>query len=769
MELLSEFKGLNLICEFLIKSSLVLVFSFLLVFLFRKKSSSLRHFLLSFSLICLLLIPFFSSITKGWETRLLPTWQTGKNSSLTLEEWNKNKEIPTQLSSKGKVIDKKTPQTSNSENTKIQNRKPFISKISDTKSFIGSGLIIIWATGLIFLLIRIFLGLYGAHRLTRQGKRISSSLWQQLLHRFLEAISIKRKINLLSHKHVKAPLTWGVVKPVVIIPAESRNWTKDQCSSALFHELSHIKRSDFLIKILAGCSCALYWFNPLSWFAFRMMKSEQEKACDELVLKAGVKPSTYAANLLSIKKAGQIHWNPPAAVLGAVGKSQLNERLVAILKQQLKPKEVKMKTKILLSSLVITAIALIGLARPSQSASFIEKSISDKDPIIIKSQNSPQEKAVQEKQEKKKSKKVEKKESKDKKKEITCVSKGGESVHLSINICKDDEVEKVIIVGKPHILLKKGSLEKGYIFSTCGKDLKLKLGKGEKSHWTIKEGKLLLSKDDKTKVINLGKDDCITIKVEKGKDGKNILLLKSPEVHLKKYDKLDKNITIHIEGEKGEKKKMLFSPDVDLHVIPHVEVLPMIHLELEHKELKEKIKKIREKLKNIIEQKMQEDEVRIQEVTLKEIEEVLEELSEKLEEKSEKLKDINVRIKTDLKNVHIEKIKDIIKDKIKMDHTFIEIEKDTKVISVVDKDEGFQVIIKSNLDSENKSKYEEILKKLKKNLPESYKVKSDIDEKAGTITIKITGVKKDKESKKKVKKLIQDVTDELSIIFKEKH
>ena len=93
-----------------------------------------------------------------------------------------------------------------------------------------------------------------------------------------------------------------------------------------------------MIKILARLSCALYWFNPLSWFAYRWMKKEQEKACDELVLKAGVKPSTYAVNLLTIKKAGHLHWNPPSAVLGAVGKSQLNERLTAILKQQFKPK-----------------------------------------------------------------------------------------------------------------------------------------------------------------------------------------------------------------------------------------------------------------------------------------------------------------------------------------------------------------------------------------------------------------------------------------------
>lgn len=765
MEFLSEVKGLDLICEFLIKSSLVLVLSFLLVFLFRKKSASLRHFLLSFALISLLLFPFLSSITKGWETRLLPTWQTGKNSSLTLEEWNKNNETPTQFSSKDKVINKKTAQTSNFEKTKSQNRKSFISKISNTISFIGLSLIIIWSAGLIFLLIRIFLGLYGAHRLTRQGKRISSSFWQQLLHHFLEAISIKRKISLLSHKQVKAPLTWGVIKPVVIIPDESRSWTKDQCSSALFHELSHIKRGDFLIKILAGCSCALYWFNPLSWFAFRMMKREQEKACDELVLKAGVKPSTYAANLLQIKKAGQIHWNEPTAVLGAVGKSQLNERLVAILKQQFKPKEVKMKTKILLSSLVIAAIALIGLARPSQSAAFSEKSISNKDTLITESQNSPQEKAAQEKKEKKKAEKADKKESKekkDKKKDITCISKEGEPVHLSISICKDDKTKKIYILGKPYIYIKKVFPEKGIALSVSGKDLKLE--KCEKGHLLIKSGKLHLCKDDKAKVIKLDKGHFTTLKVEKGKDGKNILVLKSPEVHLKKYDKLDKHFTIHVEGEKGEKKKIHISPHLDLHVAPHVEVLPKLHLELEHKKLEEKIKKIREKLKNIREQKGKEEEAEIQEEVLKEIEEVLEELSEKLEKKAEKLKDVKVCVKTDLKNKLSEKIKEIIQDKIKYVHTFTEIEEDIKAVGVIDKDNEFNVIIRFNLDSKNKSKYEEILKKLKENLPENYEVESDIDEKEGTVTIKITGVEKDEETKKKVKKLIQEIKDALSKI-----
>ncbi len=407
MEFLAEIKGLNLISEFFIKSSVILTFTFVLVFLFRKKSASLRHFLLSVSLISLLLFPFLSTLTKGWETGLLPTWHIGEGRSQISQRWDQDTQTTIPLNSISPSLADQQLQALKLEKNGRFNF--FLSKYSISKGFFGLVLVAIWSAGLIVLLSRIFIGLYGAHKLTRQGKEISGSPWRQLLSHFLEAISIKRKISLFSHKNVNSPLTWGVIKPVVILPTESRNWTQDQRSSALFHELSHIKRCDFLVKILARCSVALYWFNPLSWFAFRMMKKEQEKACDELVLKTGVKPSTYAVNLLSIKKAGQFRWNPPTAALGAVGKSQLNERLVAILKHQLKPKEVNMKTKILFSSLIIMTIAFIGMARPSQSIAFTDEIVSQEDAVLANNQAIPQETSVQEKQVKKTTKKNRKK------------------------------------------------------------------------------------------------------------------------------------------------------------------------------------------------------------------------------------------------------------------------------------------------------------------------------------------------------------------------
>ncbi len=740
MEFLAEIKGLDLISEFFIKSSIILIFTFVLVFLFRKKSASLRHFLLSVSLISLLLFPFLSTLTKGWETGLLPSWHTGEGRSQISQRWDQFRKTTIPLNSiSPSLADQQLPALKLEKNSRFNF---FLSKFSNSKGFFGLVLVTIWSVGILVLISRILIGLFGAHRLTRQGQRISGSSWRQLLNRFLEAISIKRKISLFSHKNVNIPLTWGVIKPVVILPAESRNWTQDQRSSALFHELSHIKRGDFLVKILARCSVALYWFNPLSWFAFRMMKKEQEKACDELVLKAGVKPSTYAVNLLSIKKAGQFHWNPSTAALGAVGKSQLNERLIAILKHQLKPKEFNMKTKILLSSLIITTIAFIGLTRPSQSEASTNEIIS------------------QEKQVKKTTKKTEKKEFEEKKeKKLTWVIEDGKKIQFIISTNEEGTVNISEIDGDILIHIDKDSNEKK--FTLLIDDKKLVLQKDEKGSWLLHEG---------------------------DKDNKNVFYVKAPKIHIEKLEKPhgainihvahkikipNKNIDIYISEIEGKTKKIKIAPQVDVHIEPHavvhiepirvnIHVVPDIAISFQHvneiqKELIEKIQKVNEKIKIMREEKDLKEKTIDQEKTLKEVQEVLKELSEKLREKSAELKDISLNLHTDVKDIHLDKDENIIED--------IEKIEDHKNFAFVTTDEGkFQISMEAHFDSENKNKYEEIVNKLKKDLPKGYTVESMIDEEAGIFTINIKGSEEDKNTEKTVKEILEDLKKQLSKI-----
>ena len=68
----------------------------------------------------------------------------------------------------------------------------------------------------------------------------------------------------------------------------------------LLHELAHIRRRDSLANALSHAACALYWPNPLVWIAAARLRREAEIAADDAVINAGIRPSTYASELLAL-------------------------------------------------------------------------------------------------------------------------------------------------------------------------------------------------------------------------------------------------------------------------------------------------------------------------------------------------------------------------------------------------------------------------------------------------------------------------------------
>ncbi|MFC2141093.1 M56 family metallopeptidase [Acidobacteriota bacterium] len=486
METLFESKGIALLVEFFLKSSLVLGMALCLSFLLRKQSASVRHFLLGLSLVGLLVLPFLSAFMPGWQTDLLPSWRTGPPGQVVIDISSHHGEA---ASLPGAPLNRDHVQAKNSKYSAGEEIVSPGAKWLNPLSRYGFTALWCLVSGL--LLVRILLGLYGALRLTRRGIPLKGYPWQQLFLWFSTNTlkSLKRKVRLVKSKGIAVPMTWGVLKPVVLIPPSSSQWPLEQCSSVLFHELSHIKRWDFPVTLLCRISCCLYWFNPLSWMVFKRLRMEQEKACDQMVLQTGIKPSTYASSLLSLKQAIDNRHYRPIPALGMAGSSELHERLTTILEKQIKIKEIKMKTKMMLLMLIVLAVALIGTAKPNQNFSDVTKETAVTEETTVTSKTEAEEvktaRTAQTKEEEEKKEKGEKKE----KKNILFINTGEKDTVWSISeVINGEKIVLSHLKDKKNIKLK--IISDGYVIITDEKDKGKQyrvFKKGDRDHYIVVE------------------------------------------------------------------------------------------------------------------------------------------------------------------------------------------------------------------------------------------------------------------------------------------
>ena len=129
-------------------------------------------------------------------------------------------------------------------------------------------------------------------------------------------------------------MAWGIFRSSVLMPADADTWPAHRLRVVLLHELAHVKRRDCLTHLVAQIACAAYWFNPLAWMAARRLRTERERACDDLVLASGTRGSDYADQLLDIARvmrAGRFPAVLAGASLAMAQRSQLEGRLMAIL------------------------------------------------------------------------------------------------------------------------------------------------------------------------------------------------------------------------------------------------------------------------------------------------------------------------------------------------------------------------------------------------------------------------------------------------------
>ncbi len=159
--------------------------------------------------------------------------------------------------------------------------------------------------------------------------------WRMFVNKLAIQMGIRKKVQIWVSEFVASPVTIGFLKPVILVPLAAINQlTPQQMEAVLLHELSHIRRFDYLVNLIINFTYTLLYFNPFVKAFMKIVEIEREKSCDEMVLQFQYDSHEYATALLTLEKSHPAH---KLMALGATGQKQdLLHRIELILGLQRK-------------------------------------------------------------------------------------------------------------------------------------------------------------------------------------------------------------------------------------------------------------------------------------------------------------------------------------------------------------------------------------------------------------------------------------------------
>ena len=160
--------------------------------------------------------------------------------------------------------------------------------------------------------------------------RASLPMEEESVRRWLAGHPLRRRLSVRQSDRIAGPLTYGIFRPVILLPC-STDWSeKNRLRWVLEHELVHIQRLDAAGKLVLAAAACVHWFNPLAWVMVVLANRDMELRCDELVVRRlGLdKKSAYARTLINLE-AERSGLGPFAS---AFSKNAIEERITAIMK-----------------------------------------------------------------------------------------------------------------------------------------------------------------------------------------------------------------------------------------------------------------------------------------------------------------------------------------------------------------------------------------------------------------------------------------------------
>ncbi|RYD18297.1 MAG: hypothetical protein EOP88_23080 [Verrucomicrobiaceae bacterium] len=364
------------------KAGILLAVALLVVLCMRRASSASRHLVWLCALTGALLLPLGLRFLPQWQ--VLPSWMRWEEASQLFVH---NGAVANAFSAlvEGKEIPIRESQSS--DQTPVKYIPVTKTKAPEPESqivrFPAKWLITGWGTVAGLLLLPVAISAFALRRRASKARRVTSGPLLDELDSVKKELGMRRAITLLEGSPEVMPMVWGILRYRLLLPEGADEWSAQRLRSVLLHEVSHLRRNDPLALLIGHFALAIHWFNPLAWYALRQLRIEQENACDDCVLRHGVRSSDYAAEMLSAVATFRTSGIDRFAALTMARPSGIETRISGILDSKRNRRSITRKLILVCATVAALAAVPVAMLRAGEPREIVRGRIIDRNGAVL--------------------------------------------------------------------------------------------------------------------------------------------------------------------------------------------------------------------------------------------------------------------------------------------------------------------------------------------------------------------------------------------------
>ncbi|HSI77270.1 MAG TPA: M56 family metallopeptidase [Lunatimonas sp.] len=179
-------------------------------------------------------------------------------------------------------------------------------------------LVKVWFFGAVLFLIRFGTSLSDIRGLKNKPKLDADPKWVLLMQGHIQKMGIKSPVGLFRSIHIDLPLTYGIWKPVILIPASLiLQLTPAQLEAILVHELAHIKRQDYAVNLIQCALEVIFFYHPVFWWINYTIRESRESVADDTAINNGISAKNLAFGLANTLNHSST--TPPEMAMASTG------------------------------------------------------------------------------------------------------------------------------------------------------------------------------------------------------------------------------------------------------------------------------------------------------------------------------------------------------------------------------------------------------------------------------------------------------------------